>query len=95
MNSTFEFSGNQQLVIEDLDSPYPKRPPPLQQPPPPIFAQGVIPNQVIVEGFPQGTQEFVLQLYLEILSEPLQCTGVKMYAKVAVATFAAAIGRNN
>ena len=81
------------------DSPYPQRHPPsqqplpLQQPLPSNLAGGVVPNLVIVEGFPPDTQEFVLQLYLANLCQTNRCTEVKMYGNVAMATFPAPVGR--
>ena len=97
VNAHFLLSGDKQFFVEDLDSPYPQRYPSSQQPqqpPPSILSGGVIPNQVIVEGFPQDTQEFVLQLYLGSLCQTNQCTEVKTYGNAAVATFSAPVGRD-
>ena len=51
-----------------------------------------IPHKVLVQGFPDETQKFVLQLYLQNLSQSIQCTEVVLHGKLAVATFAGALG---
>ena len=57
-----------------------------------MVTDAFIPNKVLVQGFPDGTQEFVLQLYLQSLSQGIQCTEVVLHGKLAVATFAGALG---
>lgn len=89
------------MFVEDPDSPYQQQHPPsqqpmpFQQPPPSILAGGVVPSQIVVEGFPQGAQEFVLKLYLANICPTNQCTEVKTYGSVAVATFSAPVGRES
>ena len=76
----------QPLVVEEFDTP------PLFQPPQPVVTDAFIPNKVLVQGFPDETQEFVLRLYLQSLSQGIQCTEVVLHGKLAVATFAGALG---
>ena len=73
------------LVVEDFDSPF-------SQPTQPVMARTFSTNKVLVEGFPDGTQEFVLQLFLQSLSQGIQCTGMTLHGKLAVATFERALG---
>ena len=73
------------LVVEDFDSPF-------SQPTQPVMARTFSTNKVLVEGFPAGTQEFVLQLFLQSLSQGIQCTGMTLHGKLAVATFERALG---
>jgi len=72
-------------VVEDFDSPF-------SQPTQPVMARTFSTNQVLVEGFPDGTEEFVLQLFLQSLSQGIRCAGVTLHGKLAVATFERALG---
>ena len=72
-------------MVEDYDSPFTQRTHP-------VMAKPFSPSKVLVEGFPDGTQEFVLQLFLQSLSQGVPCTGVTLHGKLAVATFERALG---
>ena len=80
----------QLLVVEDLDTP------PLSKPPlhtdEADETDAFIPNKILVQGFPDETQEFVLRLYLQSLTQGTQCAEVVLHGKLAVATFAGALG---
>ena len=54
--------------------------------------EGVVPNKVIIEGYPLNTKEYVLKLYLNRLTRVNGCTGMEVYGQVAVATFQDPIG---
>ena len=78
----------QHLAVEDLETSYSQQS---------LYTviEDFIPNKVVVESFPPGTEDFVLQLYLQNLSQPVSCTEVKIHGNVAIATFAGAIGMPN
>ena len=81
----------QPLVVEEFDTP-PSSKPPLQRDETDETDETFIPNKVLVQGFPDETQEFVLRLYLQSLIQGIQCTEVVLHGKLAVATFAGALG---
>ena len=81
----------QPLVVEEFDTP-PSSKPPLHTDETNKIDEAFIPNKVLVQGFPDETQEFVLQLYLQSLTQSIECTEVVLHGKLAVATFAGALG---
>lgn len=57
-----------------------------------MVTDAFLPHKVLVDGFPDETQEFVLQMYLQSLSQGNQCTDLVLHGKLAIATFAGALG---
>ena len=84
-------SSTQTLVVEDLDFPDATAHP--THPLPQVSTETGT-RKVIVEDIPAEIDPFLLKLYLQSLSQPVQCVDIDIRdGGKAVATFGAAVGK--